>query len=351
MIKPILLDILHHETMDELLDDIRTLPITQEVFDAFVKSWGIIRGHSKGWSPYQKIMVSISGGSDSDILLDMIERIGHPNSIVHYVFFDTSMEYQATKDHLAFLEQKYGIAIDRIPAKVSVPVGVKKYGQPFLSKQISEYIHRLQLHDFKWEDRPFEELYAEYPRCKAALRWWCNQFGENSRMNINRRKWLKEFMTENPPDFKISAGCCHGAKRGTSEMVERSLNPDLTVMGIRKAEGGVRGTAYSSCYDRSSFGLDSYRPIFWFAKKDKEAYERAFDITHSECYRKYGLDRTGCACCPFGRYFEKELCAAELYEPVLYRAANNLFHDSYEYTRAYRAYAEGRDAIEKERSQ
>ena len=57
----------------------------------------------------------------------------------------------------------------------------------------------------------------------------------------------------------------------------------------------------------------------------------------------YGLTRTGCACCPFGRDFEAELTAAKEYEPKLYNAALHVFGPSYEYTRAYRAYADARD--------
>ena len=73
------------------------------------------------------------------------------------------------------------------------------------------------------------------------------------------------------------------------------------------------------------------------------AYEAAFNVTHSDCYLKYGLRRTGCACCPFGKDFEAELVAAEKYEPNLHRAALHVFGKSYEYTRKYREYQEQRE--------
>lgn len=293
-------------------------------------------------------MVSISGGSDSDIMLDMIERIGYPKSRVHYVFFNTGLEFQATKDHIAHLEEKYGVHIEPYKAKVPVPLGVRQYGAPFLSKQVSNYIQRLQRHNFKWEDRPFEELYAEYPKCKAALRWWCNGWGETSRVNISFHKWLKEFMVANPPTFRISDGCCQGAKKDTAHMIEKQINPDLSVQGVRKAEGGVRSTAIKSCFDEIENGCDVFRPVFWFKRADKEAYEKAFGVTHSDCYVVYGLPRTGCACCPFGRGFEEELDAAKKYEPNLYKAANNVFGASYDYTRRYREFCEEMNRKEKE---
>ena len=53
---------------------------------------------------------------------------------------------------------------------------------------------------------------------------------------------------------------------------------------------------------------------------------------------RYGLSRTGCAGCPFGRDFEFELEVIKHYEPKLYKAVNYIFGDSYEYTRKYREF-------------
>ena len=188
-------------------------------------------------------------------------------------------------------------------------------------------------------DTTFEELCEEYPRCKAALRWWCNEWGERSQMNISRNKWLKEFIVANPPDFPISDGCCEGAKKATARMVEKAIDPDLNCQGVRKSEGGARATVYKSCFDEGFLGsCATFRPIFWCTNEDKLLYEAAFDIVHSDCYEVYGLARTGCACCPFGRDFEQELSAAKQYEPLLYRAAVHVFGPSYEYTRKYREF-------------
>ena len=64
-------------------------------------------------SEHGKIMVSISGGSDSDIMMDMFEKLGYDEGEVVYVWFDTGLEYEATKRHLVFLEEKYGVKIKR----------------------------------------------------------------------------------------------------------------------------------------------------------------------------------------------------------------------------------------------
>lgn len=290
---------------------------------------------------YRKIVCSISGGSDSDVMLDIVWRCDKDNK-VDYVWFDTGLEYQATKDHLKYLENKYVIKIIPYKAIKPIPLTCKQYGQPFLSKQVSEYISRLQKHGFKWEDKPFEQLYKEYPKCKAALSWWCNE-KESDAFNIRHNKWLKEFMIENPPAFSISNVCCKYAKKDVAHKLLSENQYDLNIIGVRKAEGGLRANAYKSCFDEVGDTFDNYRPLFWYTNSDKQDYENNYGIVHSKCYTEYGLKRTGCAGCPFGRDFEDELLVIEKYEPKLFNAVNNIFGQSYEYTRAYRSFCEEMD--------
>lgn len=289
-------------------------------------------------------MCAISGGSDSDVMLDVCWRCDKDKKI-DYVWFDTGLEYQATKDHLKKLEEKYNIKIKTYKAIKPIPTTCKKYGQPFLSKLISEFIYRLQRHDFKWEDKSYEELIKEYPKCQSALEWWCNtkstkKNGEPSSFNIAYRKYLKEFLIANPPTFKISNKCCQYAKKDVAHASVKDGNYDLSIMGVRKAEGGIRSSAYKSCFDETDVGCDNYRPLFWYKNEDKEDYVQVYGVEYSDCYTKYGLTRTGCAGCPFGRDFEFELDVIEKYEPKLFKAVNNIFGDSYEYTRKFKRFVE-----------
>lgn len=326
--------------MSDLFEILDKAP-TVTIMDAFCVVSNKLRNPN-----YKNIICSISGGSDSDILLDMIVKFDIYKRVI-FVFFNTGLEYQATKEHLKYLEQKYGIKIHIINAVLPIPTCCKKYGQPFLSKQVSEWIERLQRHNFSWKDKSFEELLNEYPKCKAALKWWCNQWekgkdGRESKFNISYNKYLKEFMIENPPDFKISNKCCHYAKKLVAKKAKQEIGCDLSIVGVRKAEGGARSSAYKNCFtsgDKKGV-CDEYRAIFWFKEEDKRDYEETFNVVHSRCYKEYGLMRTGCAGCPFGRDFEKELEIIQKYEPKLYKAVNNIFGDSYEYTRKYKKFVE-----------
>lgn len=286
----------------------------------------------------EKILCAISGGSDSDIMLDLLHRLDDEKKIV-YVWCDTGLEYEATKRHLKELEGKYNIEIIPIKAKVPIPLAVRKYGVPFLSKQVSEYIMRLQKHNFQWEDEPFDVLIKKYPKCKVALRWWCNDWGEKSKFSINYTPYLKQFMIQNPPDFPISSKCCYFAKKSPMKSYTTTNDFDLNCVGVRKAEGGARSFAYKNCFSPSSDdGVAQYRPLFWFTKESKECYKKCHNITYSDCYEVWGMDRTGCAGCPFGKYFEFELECMEKYEPKLYKAVWKIFGKSYEYTRRFREF-------------
>lgn len=304
---------------------------------------------------HHKIYMALSGGADSDIMLDLFTRVLQEKAYnydleIHYVFFDTGIEYSATKRHLDDLEQKYGITIERIKAKTVVPIGCAKFGVPFISKYVSEMIDRLQNHNFDFENdgrKCFEELMSKYNDLETALKWWCNanppsKNGKKSSYSIKRNAYLKEFMLKSPPRFKISRQCCVGAKEENANDYCSENNMDLCMLGLRQAENGVRSTNISSCFTQGDDGLDNFRLIWWFSDKDKQEYKKYYNIQHSDCYEVYGLKRTGCAGCPFGSKWEYELKIIEQYEPKLYKAVTNIFAKSYEYTRLYRKYAQRR---------
>ncbi len=351
---------------------------------------GVIEGNlSKAWQiinnpKYKKILVSISGGSDSDLILDICVRCDPHLKCVFY-YYDTGLEYQATKEHIKYLEEKYQIIINKRRANVPIPLCCRKYGTPFMNKRVSEYTMRLQRAGFKWEDETHEVLIKRY--CKtpkpeqrekmqeyyerfgkapkgwaylygdfyrgavSAINWWCNYSFKGSQCNIDNNRWLKEFMIENPPKFKISALCCKYAKKDVAHELINEQGFDLSINGVRKSEGGTRAQAYHSCFDTKE-KVDNYRPIFWYTNEDKRIYEKAYEIEHSECYNphSYNLPRTGCTGCPCARNTKKELEVIQQFEPKLYQAVQYTFGESYEYERKYREYVKERKAESKKAS-
>ena len=295
----------------------------------------------------QKALCSVSGGSDSDIVTHLCASLDTEKKVT-YVFFDTGLEFQATKDQIKYLEREYGIEIITAKAAKPIPLCCREYGVPFLSKLVSDYISRLQNHNFQWEDKPYSELSVKYPKCTAALRWWCNEWGENSRFNISHYPWLKEFIIANPPNMKISNKCCHYTKKVVAKKYIEAGGYDLNITGVRRAEGGLRATAFKNCFTPATKNsVAQYRPLFWFKQETKHQYEEHYGIRHSACYETWGLKRTGCAGCPFGKYFETELAAVAKYESKLYKALLKVFGSSYEYTRKYRVFQKEMNKLQK----
>lgn len=341
-------DIKKFKSFDDMLNNI---PKNEIILNSFIKTWDIL--NRKG---YKNIMCSVSGGRDSDVILDMCYRCDTENKI-HYVFFDTGIEYEATKGHLTDLEQKYNIQIERERAKVPVPLAVKRYGVPFLSKHISGCLDRLQKHGFGFDDKNFNEHMREHNYPKYALSWFDNyNYGEHDRgrFHIERTKSLREYILENKPCFKISSECCRYAKKDTSKIYEKRNKIDLVIMGIRKAEGGTRSTAYQTCFyeERTDYDSSLFMPIFWYNNSTERIYEKYFGVENSLCYTVYGFKRTGCACCPYGgKNTFKELEVLKVHEPKLYKAVNNIFSESYKYTFGYYRFREQKQKEQKQKEQ
>lgn len=321
-----------YHTMSELL---RLFPNNSTILEAVLKTEDHINRVAQEGG---RIMVSISGGSDSDIMLDMFERLGYDDSEVVYVWFDTGLEYDATKRHLRYLEEKYGIKIHRRRSKKTVAQACKEHGVPFLSKRDSMYIDRLQSHGFDWSDGDVDELANRFGSCVAALKWWTNTHG--GKHVVDRSFGLKLFLMHEPPP-PISDKCCNEVKKRPAKSAVKDYNATLNVVGVRKAEGGVRALIYTSCFsEKTNTEVAKFRPIFYFTDQDKQAYKDFCGVTYSDCYEVWGFKRTGCCCCPFGSDFEKELETVKQREPKLYAAACKIFGPSYEYTRKYRKFKE-----------
>jgi 3'-phosphoadenosine 5'-phosphosulfate sulfotransferase (PAPS reductase)/FAD synthetase len=295
---------------------------------------------------YKNPVVCYSGGSDSDLIMWMLRNNG-----IHLqaVFYDTGIEYQATKNHVSWMREHHGFDIDVIKPTMPIPTSNKTYGHPFISKRVSDYIERLQRHNFDFKSHGnlnFDELWELYPNAKSALQWWTNGNGNGSSFNISRNKYLKEFiMAEGGIPFRVSGRCCEGAKKKPIKKYAKERGIDLAILGLRRAEGGLRIDRYKSCYHNTKNGMSLFMPLWWMTNADKEVGNTKYEIVNSEAYRTYGLKRTGCAGCPFGRNFQDEVDMILLNEPKLAKGIKNIFSPSYEFTKKYREFIKEIDGV------
>lgn len=89
-----------------------TIPDNPHIQGAFFKALGYL-------DPSKNIGISISGGSDSDIVLDFAYQCGILDKC-HVFIFDTGLEYQATWEHIDYLKERYNIDIEEKRAKLKV---------------------------------------------------------------------------------------------------------------------------------------------------------------------------------------------------------------------------------------
>lgn len=319
---------------------------------------------------HPKAICSYSGGSDSDIMVDLIEqarKIAPSLPPVKYVFFNTGLEMRAIKDHVKETERKYSIFIEECRPKVNIVNATRQYGVPFVSKIMSGGLSEWQKKGVplsiadeydQAEDKHAkrEELRQRYPHCESLINFLCccNKEGEprpNIQLVINSSKYMRDFIAEFPPDFQISAKCCDYCKKNVAHSAQKGY--EMIITGERRDEGGMRSVPRtdntSLCFTETASGQYRLRPLFYVSDKDKEWYKDFFHIKYSDAYEVYGLTRTGCCGCPISYKAVEDLEKIRPYEPHLVKAAWNVFGRSYMYRQKYNEYKKQRMMEEKQR--
>ena len=313
---------------------------------------------------------SYSGGADSDIMIDIIERTRHIFNLppVKYVFFNTGLEMKATKDHVKETSKKYGVEIEECRPKINIVQASRKYGIPFVSKIMSGGLSEWQKKGIplsiaqeyeQAEDKATkrQELRERYPKCESVINFLCccNSAGEprpNIQLVINSSKYMRDFIDEYPPDFQISAKCCDYCKKQVAHKVQK--NYEMVITGERRDEGGMRSVPRKDntalCFTETSSGRYRLRPLYYVSDKDKEWYKERYGIKYSDAYEVYGLTRTGCCGCPISYKAVEDLEKIQKYEPNVVKAAWNIFGKSYEYRMKYNEYKQMRMREEKDES-
>ena len=324
---------------------------------------------------YPNAICSYSGGSDSDIMLDLIERTRKMFNLppVKYAYFNTGLELEATKRHVKEIAKKYGVEIEECRPKINIVKATREYGIPFMSKIFSQRMNKWQkeniplsiVDEFNSSTNKYEklkELEEKYPKCTTLIRFLCScdknaEYISNKQLGLDSEKYMLDFLIENPPDFQISAKCCDYCKKQVAHQIQKDF--DMVITGERMAEGGVRSInktmltnpLNTMCFYEQSDGKHRLRPLYYVSDKDKAWYKEYYGITYSDAYEVYGLTRTGCCGCPISYEAIDNLDKIRPYEPNVVKAAWNIFGDSYRYRQVYNAYKEQRKAEEKAKKQ
>lgn len=319
---------------------------------------------AKHLTEHPNAICSYSGGSDSDIMIDLIERTRKLFNLppIKYAFFNTGLEMQATKDHVKATAEKYSVEITEYRPKVNIVQATRQHGVPFVSKIMSMGLSEWQKKGVplsiadeydQAEDKIAKraELKERYPKCESVINFLCccNSKGEprpNIQLVINSSRYMRDFIGECPPDFKISAKCCDYCKKQLAHRVQKDY--DMIITGERRDEGGMRSVPRKDntalCFTENSDGQYRFRPLYYVSDADKAWYKDYYGIRYSDAYEVYGLTRTGCCGCPISYKAVEDLEKIRPYEPQVVKAAWNIFGKSYEYRKMYNEYKARRDS-------
>lgn len=307
---------------------------------------------------HPRAICSYSGGSDSDIMIDLVERTRKAFGLppIKYVFFNTGLEMKATRDHVRATAERYGIEIEAVRPTVNIVRATRKYGVPFVSKIMSGGLEEwqkkgvpLSIADEYAEaaDKAGkrQELRERYPGCESLINFLCccNRDGDprpNIQLVINSSLYMLDFIKENPPRFRISAKCCDYCKKQPAHRIQKDY--EMVITGERRDEGGMRsvprGDNTSLCFTETGDSQWRLRPLYYVSDTDKAWYKDYYGIRYSDAYEVYGLTRTGCCGCPISYKAVDDLNLIEPYEPNVVKAAWAIFGDSYRYRQQYNEY-------------
>lgn len=332
-------------------------------FDAPHKFEAIKSIIAKRLIEYPNAICSYSGGSDSDIMLHLIETVRKTFNLppIQYCFFNTGLEMEAIKRHVRSMAEKYNVIITEHRPKKNIVQATREYGQPFVSKIMSSGLEGVQKKNIPLsivseyenaEDKEAKraELKERYPKCESTINFLCgcNSAGEprpDIQLVINSSKYMLDFIIENPIPFKVSNKCCDYCKKQVAHSVQKSF--DMVITGERRDEGGMRSVPRkdntSMCFTETADGQYRLRPLYYVSDADKQWYKAYHGIRYSDAYEVYGLKRTGCCGCSISAKAVEDLEKIRPFEPNLVKAAWNVFGDSYRYRQQYNEYKKKRN--------
>lgn len=250
------------------------------------------------------VAVSFSGGKDSTVLLHLVRKL-YPD--IEAVFINTGLEYPEIQQ---FVKTFDNVTILR--PKMRFDEVIKKYGYPFISKQVSLCVRSFK-QGSKWAKLSFE---GKHNQTEEPNEYIQNRYG----------KW-KELVNL---DFNISDKCC-GIMKEKPLIEYKRKTGKVSFIGIMTEESTRREKAWlkTGCN-----AFDSYEPIskplsFW-TNQDILRYIKQNNLPLASVYGKVvygshnsvekydnllcdcgmtlcttGCDRTGCIFCGFGAHLDK----------------------------------------------
>ena len=236
-----------------------------------------------------KVSVSISGGKDSTVLLDLARRCF---SNIEAVYVNTGLDFPEVRK---FAMDTPNVTV--LHPKMRFDEVVREYGWCFPSKDVSHTVYYARTGS-QWALDRFKGINAD----GTPSRW----------RETHYKKWA--FLLDAP--FKISAQCCGIMKEAPLDRYRKETGKQ-PIVGTMAVESERRRQAWlqTGCNNFDSKQPVS-KPLSFWTNDDILRYIRDFNIPVASVYGDIiedskgrlsttGEQRTGCVFCPVGCYRDK----------------------------------------------
>lgn len=252
--------------------------------------------------------ISFSGGKDSTILHYLID-MALPNNRIPRVFINTGIEYNDIVQFVKVLASKDDRFILLNPTQTIKPM-LDKYGYPFKSKEHSMFVNIYQNSGLTKSVRQYLRL-------------------EGNKMICCPNNLKYQFTSTN--SIKISNKCCFKLKKEPIKKWQKQSGKSITITGMRKEEGGLRGTLTGCIITDKDKNLIKFHPLVPISTDFEEWFIKKYNIQLCNLYYEpYNFKRTGCRGCPYSLDLQEQLDVMEKYLPNEKKACELIWQPIYE---------------------
>ena len=234
------------------------------------------------------VAVSLSGGKDSTVLLDLARRI---DPTIPAVFADTGLEYPEIRDFVKSVDNVAWVTPD-----IPFHQVIQTHGFPVISKEVAKRIYYARKGS-EWAIMHLQGLMKD---------------GAVSKFN---QRYIKYQHLVNAP-FPISEHCCDVMKKKPLNRYQKETGAAV-IIGTMACESARRQSAYlqNGC---NAFHNKRSQPLSFWTEQDILSYLRLTKIPYASIYGDIVIDiksgklittgaqRTGCMFCMFGVQREKQ---------------------------------------------
>lgn len=270
------------------------------------------------------VAVSFSGGVDSTVLLDLARRV-YPD--IKAVFVNTTLEFPEIIKFVKGFEN-----VITLKPKLNYKQVIEKYGYPVISKEVSNYIHRMRINDdcmraykeqihlksAEWLRENLDVIPFSFLKCMLGMsKARVEEFEKTGVLRSSIFSIPKEWHPLIDAPFEISDRCCYHLKKAPIKKYCKETGMKM-IVGTLAEESMLRKQIWlkqgCNAFDAAE---PKSTPLSFWTSQDILKYLLLTGIPYCSLYgdiiendkgklKFTGYQRTGCAGCLYGCQLEEK---------------------------------------------